>query len=129
MEDRSCCVDVIIAVYNNANTIEKAVGSALSNPEVNRVIVVDDASTDETPSVVRSLRDKVGERLAFLQLDSNAGPAVARNRGLGLSDAPWVGILDGDDYFLANRFAALLDASEGGPRCRRSAAGEGRRIR
>jgi succinoglycan biosynthesis protein ExoU len=113
MKDRSRCVDVLIAVFNNANTIEKAVGSALSNAEVNRVIVVDDASTDETPSIVRSLRDKVGERLAFLRLDRNEGPSVARNRGLGMSDAPWVAILDGDDYFLPNRFVALLDASEG----------------
>jgi succinoglycan biosynthesis protein ExoU len=113
MTDRSRCVDVLIAVFNNANTIEKAVGSALSNAEVNRVIVVDDGSMDETPSVVRSLMGKVGERLAFLQLDHNEGPSAARNRGLGLSEAPWVAILDGDDYFLPNRFAALLDASEG----------------
>lgn len=113
MKDRSRCVDVLIAVFNNASTIEKAVGSALSNAEVNRVIVVDDGSMDETPSVVRSLKGKVGERLAFLQLDHNEGPSAARNRGLQLSDAPWVAILDGDDYFLPNRFAALLDASEG----------------
>jgi succinoglycan biosynthesis protein ExoU len=113
MKDRSRCVDVLIAVFNNANTIVKAVESALSNVEVNRVIVVDDASMDETPSVVRALRDKVGERLALLQLDRNEGPSVARNRGLELSDAPWVAVLDGDDYFLPKRFAALLDACEG----------------
>jgi succinoglycan biosynthesis protein ExoU len=113
MKDRSRCVDVLIAVFNDANTIEKAVVSALSNVEVNRVIVVDDGSMDETPAVVRSLRCKVGERLVFLELDRNEGPSAARNRGLGLSDAPWVAILDGDDYFLPDRFAALLDASEG----------------
>jgi succinoglycan biosynthesis protein ExoU len=38
---------------------------------------------------------------------------VARNHGLDLSKAPWVAILDGDDYFLPNRMQALLDASEG----------------
>jgi succinoglycan biosynthesis protein ExoU len=38
---------------------------------------------------------------------------VARNRGLDSSTAPWVAILDGDDYFLPNRMKALLDASEG----------------
>jgi len=37
---------------------------------------------------------------------------VARNRGLDASTAPWVAILDGDDYFLPNRMKALLDASE-----------------
>jgi len=113
MKDSSRCVDVLIAVFNNANTIERAVRSALSNAHVNCVIVVDDGSTDDTSSVVKSLRDEVGERLAFQQLDRNEGPSIARNRGLDLSAAPWIAILDGDDYFLPNRIAALLDACEG----------------
>ena len=54
-EMRSACVDVIIAVWNNADTIERAIRSALSAPEVSRVIVVDDRSTDETASVVTAL--------------------------------------------------------------------------
>jgi succinoglycan biosynthesis protein ExoU len=111
--DRSRCVDVLIAVFNNENTVDRAVRSALSNAHVNDVIVVDDGSTDLTPSIVRSLRDEVGEQLTFLQLDRNEGPSVARNRGLELSNAPWIAILDADDYLLPNRFAALLDASDG----------------
>jgi succinoglycan biosynthesis protein ExoU len=38
---------------------------------------------------------------------------VARNRGLELSTAPWIAILDGDDYFLPNRIKDLLEASDG----------------
>jgi succinoglycan biosynthesis protein ExoU len=106
-------VDVLIAVFNNADTIEKAVRSALTNARVNCVIVVDDGSIDETPSVMRPLKDEIGDRLIFLRLDRNKGPSVARNRGLELSDAPWIAILDGDDYFLPNRFAAMLDCCEG----------------
>jgi succinoglycan biosynthesis protein ExoU len=112
MSDRIGCVDVLIAVFNNANTVERAIRSALSDAHVSNVIVVDDGSTDLTPSVVRSLEDEVGERLTFLQLDRNQGPSAARNRGLDLSGAPWVAILDGDDYLLPGRFAALLDASD-----------------
>jgi succinoglycan biosynthesis protein ExoU len=107
------CVDVLIAVWNNAGTIERAVRSALSDAHVNNVIVIDDGSTDNTASVVSSLKDEAGDRLIFRQLERNGGPAVARNRGLDSSTAPWVGILDGDDYFLPNRMKALLDASEG----------------
>jgi succinoglycan biosynthesis protein ExoU len=110
--NRSRCVDVLIAVFNNANTIDRAVRSALSNAHVNCVIVVDDGSTDLTASIVRSLKGEIGERLRFLQLDRNEGPSVARNRGLDLSEAPWIAILDADDYLLPNRFAALLDASD-----------------
>lgn len=111
--NRSACVDVLVAVFNNANTIERAVQSALAEACVKSVIVIDDGSTDETCSVLRCLKDEVGGRLVFQQLDRNEGPSVARNRGIELSDAPWIAILDGDDYFLPNRIRALLEASEG----------------
>jgi succinoglycan biosynthesis protein ExoU len=113
MQDRSACVDVLIAVWNNADTIKRAVCSALSDAHVSRVIVIDDGSTDDTLSVLRSLKDQVGDRLAFQRLDRNGGPSIARNRGLELSTAPWIAVLDGDDYFLPNRMEMLLDASEG----------------
>ena len=107
------CVDVLIAVWNDAGTIERAVRSALSDAHVNNVIVIDDCSTDDTASVVGSLQDQAGGRLIFRRLERNGGPAVARNRGLDSSTAPWVAILDGDDYFLPDRMKALLDASVG----------------
>jgi succinoglycan biosynthesis protein ExoU len=113
MRDRSACVDVLIAVWNNANAIPRAVRSALADAHVNRVIVIDDGSTDDTPAVLSSLKDHVGDRLTFQRLQCNAGPSVARNRALELSTTPWIAILDGDDYFLPNRMAALLEASEG----------------
>src|SRR5579859_1818162 len=113
MKDSSRCVDVLIAVFNNANTIERAIRSALLDARVDCVIVIDDGSTDNTSSVVKSLRDEVGERLIFQQLDRNEGPSAARDLGLKLSTAPWIAILDGDDYFLPNRIATLLEACEG----------------
>lgn len=113
MHENRPCVDVLIAVYNDAGTIERAVRSALSDAHVDKVIVIDDCSTDDTASVVGSLQDEAAGRLVYRRLEQNGGPAVARNRGLDLSTAPWVAILDGDDYFLPNRIKALLDASEG----------------
>src|SRR6185312_17420702 len=84
---RAACVDVIIAVRNNAGTIARAVRSALSAPEVNRVIVVDDQSTDETVSVISALIGEFGMRLHLERMERNVGPAAARNRALALSDA------------------------------------------
>src|SRR5216684_2162307 len=99
----SACVDVLIAVWNNANTVGRAVESGLSESQVNRVIVIDDGSTDDTFAVVSSLRDQVGDRIVLERLDRNKGPSAARNRGLEVSTAPWIAILDGDDYFLPGR--------------------------
>jgi succinoglycan biosynthesis protein ExoU len=113
MSDQLAVVDVIIAVWNSSGTIERAVRSALSEPDVNCIIVVDDRSTDDTSHIVSSLVDEVGDRIRLERLDRNAGPAVARNRGMALSKAPWIAILDGDDYFRPGRVRALLDASQG----------------
>jgi succinoglycan biosynthesis protein ExoU len=112
-KNRSGCVDVVVAVFNCANTIERAVRSALADVYVNQVIVVDDASTDNTDSVVRALCHDAGDRLVFEQFPRNKGPSSARNRGIELSKAPWIAILDGDDFFLPGRIASLMDASEG----------------
>jgi succinoglycan biosynthesis protein ExoU len=106
-------VDVIIAVWNNAGTVGRAIRSALSQVDVNRVIVIDDHSTDNTFSVVCSLINEVGNRIVLHRLDRNGGPSAARNSGLRLSNAPWVAVLDGDDYFLPERIRTLLDASDG----------------
>jgi succinoglycan biosynthesis protein ExoU len=109
----SACVDVLIATWNSAGTIERAVQSALSDGHVSRVIVIDDGSTDGTYSLVESMKERIGDRIVLQRLDQNKGPSAARNRGLELSTAPWIAILDGDDYFRPGRIRALLDASEG----------------
>jgi succinoglycan biosynthesis protein ExoU len=107
----NACVDVLIAARNRADTIERAVQSALAQDEVRTVIVVDDASTDDT-AVIATQCDPSGHRLIVERLPSNVGPAAARNRGLQLSTAPWFAVLDGDDFFLPGRFEALLSKSD-----------------
>jgi succinoglycan biosynthesis protein ExoU len=101
-------------VRNNAGTIERAVRSALAEPEVGRVIVIDDQSIDDTASVVRGLASgRFADQIRLEQMPSNVGPAAARNRGMELSEAAFIAILDGDDYFRPGRIRALLDRSDG----------------
>lgn len=104
-------VTVIIAAYNASDTIKRAVRSALGQAEVLEVIVVDDASTDKTASIARDSDDGSG-RLKVLIQDKNAGPSAARNRAVRESGAPWISILDADDYFLPERLAGLLNYAE-----------------
>jgi succinoglycan biosynthesis protein ExoU len=106
-------VDVLISVWNKESTIERAVRSALCEPEVKRVIVIDDGSADDTFSVVSSLVAEAGDRILLHRLERNAGPSAARNVGFELSKSSWVAILDGDDYFRPGRIRAPLEASDG----------------
>lgn len=98
---------VIIAAYNAQATIGRAVASALAQPEASAVIVIDDASTDDTAAAAHAHDDGSG-RLIVERLAVNAGPSHARNHAIAASTAPFIAILDADDVFLPGRLAALL---------------------
>jgi succinoglycan biosynthesis protein ExoU len=107
--DAQICV--VVAAHNAGRTVGRAVRSALAEPEVAEVVVVDDASSDDTAAMARAADDGTG-RLSVLRLDTNGGPAAARNLAIVRSRAPLVGILDADDFLVPGRFAAML-ASDG----------------
>lgn len=100
-------ITVIIAAYNAEKTIGRAILSALAEPQVSEIVVVDDASTDNTAAVARGFDDGSG-RLKILMQDVNAGPSAARNRALRESSAPFVTVLDSDDFIMAGRMAGLI---------------------
>jgi succinoglycan biosynthesis protein ExoU len=105
------CVDVLVAARDRADTIERAVVSSLSQDEVRAVIVVDDGSTDDTAA--RASRcDPDGKRVIVERVHSSVGPSAARNIAIGISKAPWIAILDADDFFLPGRIGALLSQSD-----------------
>ena len=104
---KTACVDVLIAARNSADTIERAVLSALSQDEVRTVIVVDDGSTDDTAIRAKGC-DRDGTRVIVERLPVCGGPSAARNAAIEISTAPWLAILDGDDFFLPGRIANLL---------------------
>jgi glycosyltransferase involved in cell wall biosynthesis len=88
---------VVIAAYNAAKTIERAVRSAVGQPHVAEVLVIDDGSSDSTAKLARSSGAQVVSQ-------SNTGPAGARNRGIDIvasrSLASQVLFLDADDELL-----------------------------
>lgn len=104
-------VCVIIAARNAAETITTAIASALLQPEVAEVVVVDDASTDATEAVARAAEDGSG-RLLVLRLDVNRGPSFARNMAIRHSRSALISILDADDFFLPGRFANLVGGDD-----------------
>lgn len=102
-------VAVVIAAYDAADSIGMAVRSALAEPEVSEVWVVDDASADGTAAEALRHDDGSG-RLHILTQAANAGPSAARNRALALATAQWVCALDADDHFLPGRIGRMLAA-------------------
>jgi succinoglycan biosynthesis protein ExoU len=110
-ETATASVDVLIAARNRADTIARAVSSALAQNEVRAVIVVDDGSVDETAACATRC-DPEGKRVIVERLQSSVGPSAARNIAIDISRAPWLAILDGDDFFLPGRIGALLSQAD-----------------
>lgn len=96
-------VSVICLCYNHERFVEEAIRSVLNQTHKNiQLIVVDDASTDNSVNVIRSL---VGSNPAvnFLALSENLGNCKAFNRGLALAKGSFIIDLAADDVLLPNR--------------------------
>jgi hypothetical protein len=79
----------------------------LSEAEM-EVLVVDDGSTDETPSII----EKFAPRVRHLR-KRNGGQASAFNAGFSESRGELVALLDGDDWWARKKLATVLDTLEG----------------
>ncbi|MFI9311288.1 bifunctional glycosyltransferase/CDP-glycerol:glycerophosphate glycerophosphotransferase [Streptomyces triculaminicus] len=106
-------VSVVVIVYNDAPRLPRAVRSVLGQSLRHlEVIVVDDCSTDATPSVVRELAGS-DPRVRGLRLASNSGGCGApRNAGIAAARAPYVMFLDSDDELPYHSCKSLLLAAE-----------------
>ncbi len=87
-------VTAIIAVRNGSPTIDICLDAiaAQSHPAAS-ILVIDDASTDETVRVVQERRDPIVE---IIELAENVGPAEARNRALPRVTTDYIWIVDAD---------------------------------
>lgn len=102
-------VAVIIAAFNAQDTIERCVRSALADPLVAEVVVVDDFSSDSTVRVAREASEG-DPRLRVLVQAKNSGPSAARNRAIEETHSEFIAILDADDVFLKGRLYPMLHA-------------------
>jgi succinoglycan biosynthesis protein ExoO len=105
-------VSVIIPAYNIASIIARAIESAAAqSARPLEIIVIDDASTDDTASVVSAMANRIpGVRL--VSCPSNRGPAGARNLGIAEARGDWVALLDGDDAWKPERLERLTAVGE-----------------
>jgi GT2 family glycosyltransferase len=114
--NRNPLVSAIIPTYNRAHVICEAVDSALGQTYSQiEVIVVDDGSKDDTLARLK----QYGDRIRVVS-QGNAGPAVARNRGIALSRGELIAFLDSDDIWLPTKIerqVKLLERAGGSVPC------------
>lgn len=112
MSDMVPDVTFVIAAYNSAETIVRAVESALRQEDVTlEVIVIDDCSSDDTAATVLSMAE-ADPRIRFVALENNCGPGGARNAGLSQARGRWIAVLDADDTLKSDRLVRMLARAE-----------------
>lgn len=102
-------VSVIVPVHNTADYLHKCVDS-LRNQTLSQIeiILVDNLSTDGSSEIC----DKYAEldsRIKVLHL-SVAGLSIARNAGMQIASAPYIGFIDSDDYVDSTMYQEMLNA-------------------
>ncbi len=106
-------ISVVIPVYNRAHTIIKAVQSARNQSyPVDEIIIVDDASTDDTKTAVMAVDD---QRIRYFCLEQNKGAAGARNYGVAKAKNEQIAFLDSDDIWHTDKIKKQISLKKEKP--------------
>jgi succinoglycan biosynthesis protein ExoO len=102
---------VIIPVHNKARHVAASINSALGQRfSPHEVIVIDDASTDNSAQIIAQVTDS---RLRLLSRDvPGPGGYAARNLGIAKACGNWIAFLDADDVWAENHLADIASAIE-----------------
>lgn len=98
-------MSVVIPVYNAEKFVERAVNSALSQPEVCEVLLIEDHSPDNALAVCRKLAESNPRVKLFRHPnEENRGAGASRNLGVSKASGEFIAFLDADDTYCPSRF-------------------------
>lgn len=101
-------VTVVVPTKDRRELLARALRSALNQTDVSlQVVVVDDGSTDCTPSM---LADWPDGRVVAVRHEQSRGVARARNGGIRRAEGRWLAFLDDDDVWAPTKLREQLDA-------------------
>ena len=93
-------VSIVVPVYNAANYIEKTIEMVCRQTYKDwELILVDDASRDESAQVIENYIKNQGKRIRLIRKKVNQGAAEARNTGIDASSGRYIAFLDADDVW------------------------------
>jgi glycosyltransferase involved in cell wall biosynthesis len=107
-------ISVLIDTYNHERYIEQAIVSVLEQDfpaSEMEIVLVDDGSTDNTPSIV----EKFLPRLRYIR-KKNGGQASAFNAAVPELSGSIVAFLDGDDWWAKRKLSVIAETFEANPK-------------
>ena len=111
-------ISVVIPCFNSASTIERALRSVEHQTiKPNEVLVVDDASSDNTVSVIEQYALTSSLNIRVIKQSVNGGPSVARNAAWNVATGEFIAFLDADDQWHPQKLELQLGAMLANPTC------------
>lgn len=103
-------ISVIMATYNRADTLQRAIDSVTQQSHDDwELIIVDDGSTDATPEVLEAVTDP---RIRIYRHPHNRGMHAAKNTGLDHIRGEWFTTLDSDDEMMPEALEVMMECAE-----------------
>ena len=110
-ENENIIVSVVMPVYNAYDYLRTAIESVLSQTFTDiELICIDDGSTDKSLEILKEFQ-QADTRVRIIT-ENNAGPAIARNKGLSRSRGKYVIFLDADDFYENTLIEKLYNLAE-----------------
>ena len=100
---------VVITTRNRARMLKRCIESALQQSVPVEVVVVDEASSDDTEQVVKEF----GPRVIYHRNESAVGHSKAANIGIRLASGSWIKPIDDDDYLSSDCLREMGTKLEG----------------
>ena len=99
-------ISVIMASYNHAKYVRKAIESVLAQSIQDfEIVVTDDASDDDTVAEIRTIADA---RISLAVLPENRGACTAMNASIARAHGEFIAVLNSDDIFLPGKLSRQL---------------------
>jgi len=103
---REPLVSVVISTFNRAGLITRAINSIQNQTYKNiEIIIVDDASSDNTEDVIKAMLDK---RIRYIRHEKNKGLPAGRNTGIKAANGEYIAFLDDDDEWREDKLEKQL---------------------
>ncbi|MEO6175949.1 MAG: glycosyltransferase family 2 protein [Flavobacterium circumlabens] len=102
-------VSIIIPTYNTEKFIESTLQSVQKQTyKIWEMILVDDASTDQTVAIIERYAQK-DDRIKLFKLSKNSGNGFARNVAVEKATGKYIAYLDADDVWLPEKLEKQID--------------------
>lgn len=115
-------VSVVIPAYNCGKTLEKSISSAAAQGLPLEIIIINDASKDDTRAVMEKCRSRYeNDNICFklVSFPKNRGASACRNEGVRNAKAEYIAFLDGDDWWTEGKLEKQIELLKrtGSPLC------------